>query len=996
MSIFNKVSIGSSMLTTFILIILITISFGVFSISGMDTLGKLTDTLYNHPLRVSNAALTAQSSIIRMQRDMKELIITKDAHYFTQVEAELNKEEEKVYSEFDILSKYILGDRGYNLVIEAKEDFSKWKSLRDSILHNLKEGNYTEAQKISSSIGDGYAKMLERKMSGLTMYARNKADGFIANAEVVQQTIYRNTLFMLGFLIFSLLFFSWIVMKHVVGRISNLKDALKKNIRKNTLIEIEEIGSNEITDLAKSFNDLIKAINRQLWLIEGVNNLNQQLMDLDNLDSFEKPLSFVSKYISAGIGAIFHFDPSSGDSALISSYALDGNQNKLRTVPLGVGFVGQVAKDWQEIQITGQINEPLSGKSYTGEMLPHSIFLIPLIFKNELVGIAEFAKMEPFKEIEIEFIRFSGAFLAGALNSIKNRTQIDELYEATIASNKKLTQQKVENEEMNFKLSKRNKELAEKTKELESQTEELTNLARQLEEQKEELEIKQSQVEQSDKLKSEFLSNMSHELRTPLNSILALSQLMLKRRSDQISEKETEYITVIERNGRLLLSLISNILDLSKIESGKMEMNITTFDARLLANEVLETIRPLAEKKGLELRSSIIFKGEMTSDRYKVLQILLNLCSNAVKFTESGFITLHLEKEGREIIFTISDSGIGISQDKLDYIFGEFQQVDGSASKRHDGTGLGLSISRKFARMLGGDITVESNSGNGSSFKLTLSEQYCKGNRLSDVPYENAEPALGTKQVLIVDDTKSHREQLRTYLEEAGYSAVECSNGSSALKLASQKKFYAIILDILMPDMDGLEVLKQLKEDKETENIPVILISVSNIDITGSILGAAGYLAKPPQKEQLINQLEALDTDEYTDFNEKFGEGKTILAVEDNPENVMVLKEVLELFSGTLIVASDGEQAIPLAQSEEPDIILMDIHLPGMTGTEAAQIIRKQPINQTTPIVAITARAMAGEREKFIEAGCDDYLAKPYTPESMIKTIQKWLKAAEK
>jgi hypothetical protein len=1130
MSIIDKLSLSSSMLGTFGLITMITISFGVFSMSGMNTLGGLTSTLYNHPLRVSNAALTAQSDIIRMQRDMESLANTNEVHNFNKTILKMNQEEERVYDQLAILKKYILGERGYQLVVAASQSFSEWKPLRDKIISNLQEGKRQEALEINRTEGDDYARMLERKMEELTGYARNKADGFMQNANKVQKHIAQNTRYMLAFLVIALIFFSWIVMKHIVGRISDLKIALKRNEDLNQLVEVNEAGNNEITDLAKNFNSLIGAINRQLWLRDGINELNQRLMDISSMEMFSDTLSYMSKKINAGIAAVFKSEQSTGDSVLISSYSLDSNNNEISRIPAGHGLVGQVAKDMKEINLTGNITNPPSSFSYTGEMIAHSVLIIPLIYKNELVGVAEFAKMEPFTEIEAEFIRFSGSFLAGSLNSINNRTQIDELYKATIASNDMLKQKKVENEEINRKLSKRNQELAEKTTELESQTLTLTELARQLEKQKLELEIKQEQVQQSDRLKSEFLSNMSHELRTPLNSILALSQLMLERRAKHLNPKEKEYITVIEKNGRLLLSLISKILDLSKIESGKMEVAITRFTAEDVVSEVLETITPLANKKGLALQSELLFRGEINSDRYKIIQILLNLCSNAVKFTDKGSISINLERENDNAVFTVSDTGIGIPQDQQDYIFGEFQQVDGSASKKHEGTGLGLSISKKFAQMLGGDISVESSDNNGSSFKFYVKINYCTESKddICLVP-DKPEKKNNSKKILVVDDMQSHRELIRKYLEDNGYSVIECEEDKSAVNIASQNKFYAIILDILMPGMDGWEVLQNLKQNTETEKIPVILVSVAKDKTTASALGASGYLSKPPNKEKLLSILAGLEkkqslkvvitgpensrqlpllcnsmeksgfnvsesdypNPEATDIiifdcgdeeksqkilhkiyddpklstlpliqladknisgrtevraegndeivfldedyditildlvqkveeiikskqaktdslaeeqreinveintNEPFGENSTILAVEDNAENIMVLKEVLNIYTGKLVVAETGEEAISLALSIKPDLILMDIHLPGITGLEATKIIKANPDTASIPVLAVTARAMHGEKENFIKAGCDDYIAKPYAPDELIKTVRTWLTSRE-
>jgi len=1122
MGIADRIGIRWGITVSFLLIIIILVLFGLYTLSGMHTLGNLTATLHRHPLRVSNAALSAQSGILRIHRDMKDVVLSDNPHDLQQILQRVQEEERHVYTQLAEVRQYILGEEGQRLVADSTKAFSAWKAIRDRVVFLVRNGDRAGATKITREDGADHVRLLERKMEVLTSYARNKADGFMANALEVQKRIGDKTLFILLFLVLLLCGF-WLVMRRITGRLAQLQKTLAELDESGELVEVDVQGNNEIADLGRTFNALIRDLRHRIWVREGLTRLSENLMTVRSLDDFDSTLGFLARYVDASASALFSFDSRTDRLHLMATYALPRNFTPECGICLGQGVVGQAAKDRQPIYLTEVPDKNMQSESGTGEMTPKAVFVIPLVFKSEMVGVVEFAFMFDIRDVDREFLTFGGNLLAGAILSVVSRMEVDRLFSEANATNTMLGEKSRELEKVNETLSMRNEELDAQSRELETKTEDLSNLAAQLSAQKRQLEIKQRQAEESDRLKSEFLSNMSHELRTPLNSILALSQLMLRRKKYSVSEKETEYIRVIERNGRHLLALINNILDLSKIESGRVDVSMSEFDPAKVVAEVMEIMQPLARDKGLGLNPDVDFTGTIVSDRDKVLQVLLNLVSNAVKFTESGSIDLRLTGNAGEVRFLVIDTGIGIPAGLIDAVFDQFKQVDGSTTRRHDGSGLGLTISREFARLLGGDLWADSVPGQGSCFTMSLPRVGAGKPVLRDraTPRAPEPPGNRDRTVLVVDDVPHHRQLIREILEGSGYAVIECDNGADALEIAATRSPDAITLDVFMPGMDGWEVLCKLKERPQTAGIPVMIVSISPDRVTAMALGADSYLPKPLDRNQLLPALErlggvkdirlvlAVDDEEavreqlrklleaegyevavaddgnkglalarslhpdiilldlympgmdgFTLLSELRNDPKlmevpviivtsrdlspedraelmpeacrilskghplndvlqtirdelgkldrngpagkpavqwerektTVLAVEDNEANVMVLKEVLQDSPWELIVATDGERGIEMARSEHPDLILMDVHLPGISGVDATRMLKADPDTRDIAVIALTARSMTGDRERFLDAGCDDYLAKPYDPDQLLECIGRWLR----
>jgi len=563
------------------------------------------------------------------------------------------------------------------------------------------------------------------------------------------------------------------------------------------------------------------------------------------------------------------------------------------------------------------------------------------------------------------------------------------------------------------RIARMTRDLREKNEELQSQTEELKRQAGELQEQNVEIEQQRKQVEESSRLKSEFLSNMSHELRTPLNSILALSGVLLRKGRSLPEEQESEYLDIIERNGRQLLDLINDILDLSKIESGGADVAASFFTLSDTVQSLAETLAPLAGEKGIALKLDIPDDlPPLKSDESRIRQIIRNLMGNAIKFTSEGEVRISARVRDREAFIEVSDTGIGIAENDLPNIFDEFRQADGSASRQFGGTGLGLAIAQKTALLLGGTISAESSLGNGSTFTLRLPLRYpgpLAGEELltplaagaesvpeapsaaSDIQNE----AAGMPRILLVEDNDIAADQVKGLIEEEEMARVDiATDGKQALDyMAANTPPDAIILDLMMPEIDGFEVLDKLRGTEQTASIPVLILTakdLSKADLSRLRNNNVQQLVQKGgvDRNDLVSRVRSLLGQ---GAHKGVNSGTDILVIEDNPDNLTTLKAMLQ--NGHVIDwAPSGKEGIHKAAGLKPGLILLDLSLPDMDGFEVLRRLREDEATRSIPVAAVTARAMKGDREKALEAGCEEYVTKPVDRDELHRVVDKLLK----
>ncbi len=742
----------------------------------------------------------------------------------------------------------------------------------------------------------------------------------------------------------------------------------------------------------------------------------------------QKALQLLIKHTPAVLGIIYGFDENSSLLHPLASHAIDTDP---QAFPIGHGLPGQVFKD-NEVRFIEEVPEDyFRFSSGLGEKRPTHLACIPIVGARKVLGVLELGAFQSLESLG-PFLQNTAVELGIAMHNALILKKAEALAQ--------------ELQEKNEKLEAQNEELQAQSEELIAQSEEIQAQAEELAAQRDALEQKTLEAEEASRLKSTFLSNMSHELRTPLNAILGLTRLMKDGAAGPLNSKQDQYLSIVLRNGNNLLDLINDILDLSRIETGREVVRFDKIHLKGFLESLTTSIRPLAERKGLDfilqLDSGL---GTIVSDERKLRQILTNLLGNAVKFTEKGFVKLSVDlqpgKEHDYVHFSVEDSGIGIPPGYEEIIFEPFRQVNESATRKYGGTGLGLNICKKLVGLLGGEIGVKSRSGQGSTFTVVLPVDRRSKNRPSDeeweerlrssllpklkkeAPPESAfaegipEAEAGEHHILIIDDDMISIRELGLHLRDAGFKLSFAFDGQAGLRLLQKNRPDLVLLDIKMPIMDGFQVLEHMKTDSDLCDIPVLVLTALDLDqeaekrLTGNVKGILrkGNLLR----EDLLREIRSilgdrakagLDEDRAGKHPEEKSSGRSprprgvprpggrkILVAEDNPDNMFLLEEVLGPEGYQIIKARDGWEAVDLAKEHRPDLILMDIQMPQVGGLEATQAIRNTPEIQDIPIIALTAKAMKGDRDRIISAGLDDYISKPVEPMTLKEVLRKWL-----
>src|SRR5215472_15368856 len=476
-----------------------------------------------------------------------------------------------------------------------------------------------------------------------------------------------------------------------------------------------------------------------------------------------------------------------------------------------------------------------------------------------------------------------------------------------------------------------------------------------------ELEVARDAADEASRTKSRFLANMSHELRTPLNAIIGVTELLQEDAREFERTDEVEPLDRVQRAARHLLALINDILDLAKIEAGRMELVLESFPIATVIEDVLRTVEPIANKNGNQLVMSFSPTiGSMYADQMRVRQALMNLVSNASKFTSKGTVTVSASRrqvsEGERIEFVVADTGIGMTAEQVSRLFQEFSQVDSSTTRKYGGTGLGLAISRRFCQMMGGDISVESQPGQGSRFTITLPDRVGDAEEAA----RTAEPARSqvvvassreAPLILVVDDDQTVREVIGRYLEREGFAIAEATGGYEALRLARELRPAAISLDIAMPDLDGWSVLGAIKGDSRLSEIPVVLVTMLDERNRGFALGASEYLVKPIDRDKLVRVLRQLSTPP----------GSSILVVDDDQAARRSLRIALEQAGWEVGEAEDGQAALDRLHEVRPSVVLLDLIMPETDGFEVLEAMRHHDEWRNIPVIVITARDITAE-----------------------------------
>ena len=489
-----------------------------------------------------------------------------------------------------------------------------------------------------------------------------------------------------------------------------------------------------------------------------------------------------------------------------------------------------------------------------------------------------------------------------------------------------------------------------------------------------ELERANSALQEANRHKSVFLANMSHELRTPLNAIIGFSELLTDAREGQFDEATRKrFLGQILSSGKHLLGLINDILDLSKVEAGQMELRLQTVSVADAIDQVVRTVEPLVAKKDIELRTDAAGSGQLLADPAKLKQMLLNLVSNAIKFTsEGGAVTIAATRTATTVEIAVSDTGIGIAAADQKEIFQEFHQIDQGPGRRHEGTGLGLALTRRFALLHGGDVRVASTPNKGSVFTLVLPVRPAPAPAAA---VEAAVPALNGRGqgplILVVEDDPAAAELLSRQLVEAGYRTNLAKTGNEALAKARELQPAAITLDIILPEVDGWEVITRLKSDETTSGIPIVVVSVVDNPELGMALGAMDYFVKPVDGKELVKRLNGFHLERTPGKDEI-----RVLVVDDQAANRTWLAKTLEPEGFTVVPAAGGREAIELARSMKPDFVLLDLMMPEVSGFDVVEALRADESTRDVPIMVLTASNLTSEEKRLLNGRVSQVLSR--------------------
>jgi CheY-like chemotaxis protein/signal transduction histidine kinase len=798
----------------------------------------------------------------------------------------------------------------------------------------------------------------------------------------------------------------------------------------------DQLG-NAINQMTENLRKSKAESDLQDWNKTGKNELNRIIVgEGDSSVLARKIISFLARYLGARIGTLY-LAADDGSLVLSGSYAFSKRKSLAGVIEMGEGLVGQAAVERDIISITNIPDDYIRINSSFGDSPPRNVVAVPFLFENMVKGVIELGSFEEFSDEKLDMLRDVSGSIAIAFHTVQNQTRLKVLLEET---QRQATQLQVQEEELrtaneeleeqtgSLRLSEEklkqqqeelrviNEELEEKNEYLEKQKEQIAQKNRDLEGVRRELERRARELEVTSKYKSEFLANMSHELRTPLNSLLLLSRDLADNTKGNLVPEQVESAKIIYNSGAELLQLIGEILDLSKIEAGKMTLRIGDVPLQEIAGYVESSFKHMATEKGIGFKTVMddTLPEIIKTDAQRLQQILKNLLSNAIKFTEKGSVTVEIHgpspganlsrsglMPGGTVAFSVRDTGTGIPEDKHLLVFEAFQQADGGTTRKYGGTGLGLSISRELARLLGGEIQLESRPSEGSTFTLYLPLELTAGEEdrsiraetrnsgpvdsaaalpvssarseatvpVHSLPDDREDLQEGDKSILIIEDDANFAQILVDQCHSKGFKALVSSTGEAGLSMAEKYLPAAVILDIKLPGMNGWTVLNALKENPQTRHIPVHIMTIEDASINALQKGAIGFLNKPVNREDLDEAFKRIE-----ELVEK--KIKDLLLVEDNARQRFGIVNLIADSDVKIVEVESGAEALAALRSGNFDCMILDLGLPDMTGFDLLNRMEEEKDIGVPPVIVYTGRELNREEEMELRKHAESIIIK--------------------
>lgn len=768
---------------------------------------------------------------------------------------------------------------------------------------------------------------------------------------------------------------------------------------------------------------------REDWLQKGQVGVSSAVAgDRLTEELGDKILQFLADYSGAVAGTIFVKDEDTFQRA--ATYGIPANANvPLRFQPKE-GLLGQAVAGAKPILVTDVPEGYLAFGSSLGSDKPRHLVISPGGVDGAVNSVIELGFLRPVDENILALLEQASVSIATAVRSAKYRSDLQNFLRETQRQAEELQVQGEELRVSNEELEEQGRALKESQARLEQQQVELEQTNSQLEEQTQQLEgqrddlervnasvqLKARELEQASRYKSDFLANMSHELRTPLNSSLILAKLLADNPEDNLTAEQVKYAQTIQSSGNDLLNLINDILDLSKIEAGHVDIRPEPVAVERLASGLRQLFEPVAKSKGLVFDIDIApqVPAIIETDPQRLEQVLKNLLSNAFKFTEKGKVALTLRSAGDgQLALAVSDTGIGIPQEQQRSIFDAFHQADGTISRRFGGTGLGLSISRELVRLLGGVIHLTSRDAEGSIFTVVIPEAYdpsriasretpsdrmvassqpsivderpARAERHRIVEDDRATPNDGKRTLLVIEDDDTFAAILRDLAREMGFRALVAGNAHDALELAKQFMPNAVVLDVGLPDQSGLSVLDRLKRDVRTRHIPIHIVSANDYSETALSLGAVGYVMKPVKREQLVEVLQKLEA--------KFSQGvHRVLIVEDNEIQRDAVAKLLTSHDVETVSAGTAAECLTLLKEQTFDCMVLDLSLPDASGYSLLETISQDSSHSFPPVIVYTGRVLSADEEQRLRRYSKSIIIKgAKSPERLLDEVSLFL-----
>lgn len=1061
-------------LCTLPIFLLVIIAIGRVQLANFTEINQTTKGNYDRSI----LAETIQRDVKDEAISLRNLLIYTNGESVRDEVATLQETRQIVSSNIDLLHESAYTEEQKKLIEELEMTNTQFNSYVDEMIDLINAGKLASAEVLMEDTSEEIHSEFFALTSEITStFESNMNQSLTSSQEKFERDLFIGSMILVVMilLIMILLFRTVMSVTSRLKKVSSIMNGIANgNQELNTKVEV--LSNDEIGEVAKSFNLMTSSLEEQkikerdlVWTKSHIADITTSISGSTSIESLAE--TFLSKVVPlvGGSHAVFYVKENREDVGeavykLRASYAFKERKHMSNEITVGEGLIGQAILEKAPIILSKVPSDYITVKSGLGEAPPLNLYVLPILFEDEVKGVFEIASFQPFTDTQQALLEDVVNDLGIILDSVIGRIRLAHLLEESQtmmeeiqaqseelqnqqdelkATNEELEQQTItlrQSEErlqlQQEELEQTNVELEEKAFSLSKQNKEFEQKNRELELAREELEEKAKQLALSSKYKSEFLANMSHELRTPLNSMLILSSLLAENKDGTFTSKQVEFAKTIHASGKELLSLINDILDLSKIESGKADVRASQVCFGDLAGYMETTFRPIAEEKEVEFTISLSedLPPTLFTDEVKIQQILKNLLSNAFKFTDKGKVALSISLEDSSaeepsFVFTVEDTGIGISNEQQELIFEAFQQVDGTTSRKYGGTGLGLSISKELASLLHGKIVLYSVEGKGSSFSLVL-KNYVEDTQLPPAPKSNVvEEAAYTveedvkvrtdptliepyrmveeryiNRILIVDDDLQQRNSLMELIADMDVIMKAVSSGKEALEELKRNNFDCIVLDLGLKDTDGYELIRRVKE-----SYPQIRIFVyTGRDLSGKEENFLNKYARTiiikdqHSPTRLKNELSLFlnETELVQNLVNTVGEpvdtsnlaGKKILIIDDDVRNVFALSSILELHGMDVSFAENGIEGLEqLNQNPSIDLIIMDIMMPEMDGYETTKRIRQNPAYSELPIISLTAKAMKEDRENSLKAGATDYIVKPVDTNQLLSLMKVWL-----